>query len=89
VTHQVVLYFLDWDNSGRAEMVTLLNANTMAPLDTSRNVSNFQNGQYLKHSRARSHSFRGDGGPQWAGQRVVPGASGAITDGDRVDSRQQ
>ncbi len=44
--HELALYFLDWDNEGRAETRTLLNTSTQAVLD-SRVVSNFQTGKYL------------------------------------------
>ncbi len=46
-THQVALYFMDWDGGGRAETVTILDASTQALLDTPRQVSNFIGGQYL------------------------------------------
>ena len=45
-THQVALYALDWDPAGRAEQIQVLDANSNAVLDT-RNVTGFQNGQYL------------------------------------------
>jgi hypothetical protein len=44
-THQVGLYCLDWDNGGRSEKISILDASTNAVLD-SENVSNFQNGIY-------------------------------------------
>ncbi len=46
-THQVALYFMDWDGGGRAETVTILDASTQAVLDAPRLVSNFGGGQYL------------------------------------------
>lgn len=49
-THQLSLYFLDWDGAGRAETITLLDANTntpiIGPLDT-RAISGFGLGEYL------------------------------------------
>jgi hypothetical protein len=45
-THQLALYFLDWDSSGRAETVNIVDPSTQAVLD-SRTVSNFSLGQYL------------------------------------------
>jgi hypothetical protein len=45
-THQLALYFLDWDNAGRAENVTLFDAGTQQPLNA-QSISNFQQGAYL------------------------------------------
>jgi hypothetical protein len=45
-THQVSLYFLDWDSRGRAETIQVTDAGTGAVLDT-RSVSNFSSGQWL------------------------------------------
>ena len=47
-THQVGLYFLDWDIRGRAEKVQIFDANlnSATPLDTE-TVSNFSTGVYL------------------------------------------
>ena len=45
-SHQLALYAMDWDSSGRAETVELLDAATGALLDT-RNISSFVNGLYL------------------------------------------
>jgi hypothetical protein len=44
--HVLALYFLDWDNLGRAEQVQLTNATTGAVLDTE-TVSSFAQGVYL------------------------------------------
>jgi len=44
-THQVSLYFLDWDNINRSEKIELLNGSG-AVLDT-REISSFANGIYL------------------------------------------
>jgi hypothetical protein len=44
--HRVALYFLDWDNAGRAELVELLDVQTKGVLD-SRSVAGFSNGTYL------------------------------------------
>ncbi|HEX8029682.1 MAG TPA: hypothetical protein VF491_14510, partial [Vicinamibacterales bacterium] len=43
--HQVALYGLDWDNSGRSQRVDVLDAVTQTMLDT-RTVSDFRTGQY-------------------------------------------
>ena len=45
-THQVEVYCLDWNRSGLAQVVNILNAQSGAILD-SRTVNAFQNGQYL------------------------------------------
>ena len=45
-THQVAVYCLDWDKNGRAQVVTVLNAQNGNILD-SRTMEAFQNGQYL------------------------------------------
>ena len=44
--HQFELYALDWDNTGRAETIKVLDAGTNAVLDT-RSISNFSAGLYL------------------------------------------
>jgi len=44
--HQVALYMLDWDTTGRAQTVQITDASTGAVLDT-RSVSNFNGGQWL------------------------------------------
>jgi hypothetical protein len=44
-THQVALYFLDWDSGGRSETVTIRDQSNNV-LD-SRSMSNFVGGQYL------------------------------------------
>jgi hypothetical protein len=44
--HQVALYFLDWDDGGRAETVTIRDAATQQVLDT-QSIANFQQGAYL------------------------------------------
>jgi hypothetical protein len=44
--HQLALYFLDWDDGGRAQTVTLLDANTQTVLCT-QTLAAFQNGAYL------------------------------------------
>lgn len=45
-THQVSLYFLDWENAGRVVAVTVQDAATGATMDT-RTVSSFYGGKYL------------------------------------------
>ena len=45
-THQVALYLLDWDQTGRAETVQVTDASSGAVLST-QNVSNFSSGAYL------------------------------------------
>jgi hypothetical protein len=44
--HQLAVYCLDWDSSGRAQTVSILDGATNAVLD-SQNIGNFQNGKYL------------------------------------------
>ncbi len=46
VPHQVALYLLDWDNDGRKERVTILDAGTGNVLD-SQKASKFSGGTYL------------------------------------------
>ena len=46
LTHQLALYFLDWDGAGRAETITITDPSTLQVLDT-RTVSSFLGGQYL------------------------------------------
>ena len=46
-THELELYFLDWDNAGRSESVTISNAVTGAVLST-QTVSSFSSGVYLE-----------------------------------------
>ena len=43
---QVALYFVDFDNAGRSQRVDVLNATTLAVLDT-RTLGSFAGGQYL------------------------------------------
>lgn len=45
-THRIALYFLDWDNAGRRQVVQAINPATGAVLDQ-RTVSGFQRGVYL------------------------------------------
>ena len=45
-THQVALYFLDWDHSNRWEGVTIFEAGTQNRLDA-RTISDFERGAYL------------------------------------------
>ena len=44
-THQIAIYCLDWNQTGRAETISVLDATTNNVLDT-RSVSNFANGVY-------------------------------------------
>ncbi len=44
--HQIAMYFLDWDNGGRAETVNIIDPTTSKVLDT-RTISDFAAGQYL------------------------------------------
>jgi hypothetical protein len=48
-THDLALYFLDWDSTARAEQVTITSAVTGAVLNT-QTVSSFHSGIYLKWS---------------------------------------
>ena len=45
-THQVAMYAVDWGDLGRAQTITLTDANSGALLDT-RSISNFSNGEWL------------------------------------------
>lgn len=45
-THRVAMYFVDWDLSGRAQTVEILDTGSGAVLD-SQTLSSFQNGKYL------------------------------------------
>jgi hypothetical protein len=45
-THRVAMYFVDWDRSGRAQTVEILDTGSGAVLD-SQTLSIFQNGKYL------------------------------------------
>ena len=45
-SHQFALYALDWDSSGRAETIQIVDATTQTVLDTE-SISNFTNGVYL------------------------------------------
>src|SRR5262249_49554877 len=45
-SHQVAMYFLDWDNSGRCERVDVIPAGPTTPAD-SRTLCNFSGGVYL------------------------------------------
>lgn len=45
-THQLALYFVDWDQQNRAEIVNILDPTTDTVLDT-RSVTAFTNGEYL------------------------------------------
>ena len=45
-THQIAIYMVDWDTTGRSQTVTVSDASSGATLDT-RGVSNFHNGQWL------------------------------------------
>jgi hypothetical protein len=46
LTHQVGIYFLDWDPANRSQRVDVFDAATGALLDT-RSLTGFSNGQYL------------------------------------------
>jgi hypothetical protein len=45
-SHQLAIYALDWDRQGRSETIQIVDANTLAALD-SRTISNFTGGTYL------------------------------------------
>ena len=45
-THDLELYFLDWDNKGRGEQVQISDAGTGTVLDTE-TISSFASGVYL------------------------------------------
>ena len=48
-THDLELYFLDWDKQGRTEQVQISNASTGAVLST-QSISSFQSGVYLDYA---------------------------------------
>ncbi len=48
-THDLELYFVDWDSTGRSEQVQISNAATGAVLST-QTISSFHNGLYLDYS---------------------------------------
>ena len=48
-THDLELYFLDWDNTNRSESVQISNAATGALLSTE-TVSSFHSGEYLQYA---------------------------------------
>ena len=48
-THDLELYFLDWDSTARGEMVQISNASTGAVLDTE-TVASFHSGVYLDYA---------------------------------------
>ena len=57
LTHQVGLYYLDWDSGGHSERVDVLDAATGTVLD-SRTVSSFSGGQYLVWNLTGHVTFR-------------------------------
>ena len=57
VAKQVSLYFVDFDNIGRSQRIDVLNATTLAVLDT-RTLSNFGSGQYLVWNVQGNVKFR-------------------------------
>jgi hypothetical protein len=64
-SHQVALYFDDWDNQGRVETVQLINTSTNAVLDT-RTISNFYGTPlYLVYNISGNVAFKitNSGGP--------------------------
>ena len=48
-THDLELYFLDWDQQGRTEQVQISGASTGQVLST-QTVSSFQSGAYLNYA---------------------------------------
>ena len=56
-THQIALYSLDWDATGRAQTIEVRDAASDALLD-SRNVSSFSNGQYAVWNISGHVKFR-------------------------------
>ena len=71
--HDLELYFLDWDGSGRSERVQISNAVTGAVLDTE-TVASFNAGAYLEWavSGGRLDHDHEDGRGQCRAQRPVP-----------------
>jgi fibronectin type 3 domain-containing protein len=56
-SHEVALYFLDWEGNSRTQKVELINKNTGAVLDT-RNLSNFNGGIYLVYEVSGDMQFK-------------------------------
>ena len=56
-THAVSLYALDWDSTGRAERIDVIDPSTSNVLDT-RSISSFQNGEYLTWNLKGHVQFR-------------------------------
>jgi hypothetical protein len=46
-THQIALYALDWDNTGRGETIQIVDANNPGTILDTETISNLQNGVYL------------------------------------------
>jgi hypothetical protein len=62
-THQLSVYFVDWDRRGRSATIQVLNAATSAVLDT-RQLTAFGGGQYLRWSisgQVRVHVINNSG----------------------------
>jgi hypothetical protein len=55
-THQVALYFLDWNNAGRSERIDVLNS--AGQVIDSRTVSSFRGGQYEVWNVSGNVTFR-------------------------------
>ncbi|MDB6037562.1 MAG: glycosyl hydrolase family 9 [Verrucomicrobiales bacterium] len=57
LNHEVALYFVDWDRTGRTEQVQVIDAATGLTLDT-QTLSDFANGKYLVWNIRGSVRFR-------------------------------
>ena len=68
--HRIALYLLDWDAAGRAENISIIDANSNAVLDTE--SIEWLPGRRLRdvdHHGARDHQAHRHGRRQWRGQR--------------------
>ena len=77
-THDLELYFVDWDSTARSEQVQISNASTGAVLDTE-TVSSFHSGVYVNcqvSGNVRDHDHQAD--------RCQRGAQRAVHRPDRV-----
>ncbi len=57
-THQLALYFLDWDNDGRRSAVEIHDLNTLKLLAPVQEIHNYQKGKYLVFDFDRSVRIR-------------------------------
>lgn len=79
-SHQVAFYGVDWDNSGRAQTISVLDDDTSSVLVAAQTMSSFQNGKYLRFNVTGDVKFRvtRTAGPNVAisGFFIDPGTAG-------------